>query len=80
MSRTPSKRCVFIKTRLDSRAAAERAALVFALVVANPEDANDGRDEPQDGRHKGEGDDSLPVAARVDTVDINAIPVEDVAA
>jgi len=82
----------FLKTvvecHLDARratapsAAAVGAATVagLALVVANPEESENGRHEPADCRQEGKGDDCLPVAALVYSSEVDALPVEDVAA
>lgn len=46
------------------------------VVAAGPEEVEDGRGEPDDGRQEGEGDDSLELAAWVVAVQANVAPVE----
>lgn len=61
------------------RAAPDAASVGAALVVADPDDADDGRREPADGRQEAEGDDGLPVTALADTAEGQTAPVEDAA-
>jgi hypothetical protein len=49
------------------------------LVLADPEDADESRNEPQKGRQEGEGNISLELAANIST-GRHVAPVEDVAA
>lgn len=48
-------------------------------MVAHPDDADDGRHEPADGRQEAEGNDRLPVTALADAAESQPIPVEDTA-
>lgn len=57
-------------------AAAVMAALDLAGLAMNPEEANEGRDEPEEGGEEGEGDDGLELAARI-TSQSDIAPVED---
>lgn len=46
----------------------------------DPDDADDGRDEPADSRQERKGHDSFPIAALVASDDMKIIPVENGAA
>lgn len=61
---------------LDAGTAPGAAAVLAALVVTNPDDTNDGRDEPANSRQEGKGDDSLPLAALVIAAECDVVPLE----
>lgn len=73
---------------LDSAAATVPAAAALArssinssgTVLADPEDAQEGRHEPEQCREEGEGDVGLELAALVAGDGVDVVPVEDVAA
>lgn len=55
------------------------AAVRPGLMVTNPDDADDCRDEPANGGEEREGYDSLPVAALIRATEADVVPVEDTA-
>ena len=73
---------------LDAAAAAVPAAAALTrssidssrTVLVNPEDAQEGRHEPEQGGEEGEGDVGLELAALVARDGVDVVPVEDVAA
>ena len=60
-----------------SRCRAHRSA---SAAVVHPVDAQDGRDQPADGRQEAECNVGLPLVAAIIAVDVDAGPVKDVAA
>ena len=65
---------------LDAASAPAATLVAAGLAVADPEHADDGRDEPADGGEEGEGDDGLPAAADGGAADGDVGPVKDGAA
>jgi hypothetical protein len=51
-----------------------------ALVVADPDNTDDGRGEPADGRQERKGNNGLPLAALVGATEHDVVPVKGVAA
>lgn len=62
---------------LDAATTPTSAAVGSGLVVADPDGADDGRDQPADGRQEGKSDDGLALAAEVVAAQGDVAPVED---